>query len=81
MSMPDQTELRELRNMLNGALEDLATRDGTIAALRETLRAQDEQLEHITAERDRLRTEKRQFHDWLREEPVIVQDGDGGATT
>jgi uncharacterized membrane-anchored protein YhcB (DUF1043 family) len=77
MSMPDQDEMRELRDRLRGALEDIETHYGTIAALRETLRAQDEQLEHITAERDRLRVEKRQFNDFLREEPVIGRDGSG----
>lgn len=59
MSLPDQDEMRELRQRLNGALQDLATAAGTVAALRDTLRMRDELLEHVTAERDRLREEKR----------------------
>lgn len=67
MSMPDQDEMQFLRRRLQGALADIATLEGTIAALRDTLRARDELNEHVTNERDRLREEKRQFHNWILE--------------
>lgn len=67
MSMADQDELQYLRKRLQGAIADIATLEGTVAALRDTLRARDELLEHITNERDRLREEKRQFHNWILE--------------
>lgn len=79
MSQIDQTELSELRQLLQGALADLEVREGTIAALRETIRERDAALERLSgelrdvrAERDRLREEKGRAWDY-----VLDQGGAG----
>lgn len=64
MSDLDRTEIRELRDLLRGAQQDLIHERGRVAAAEVTIRQQDGQLERVTADLNRFRARTEALQDW-----------------
>lgn len=67
-------ELRELRERLQGALEDNASLRTKLDRAAEQHGRLDLKIQEVTNHRDRLLEEKRQFNNWIVEKPGGMRD-------